>query len=278
MLARSFDGTRIFYTSRKKLGTWLVFLHHWTGNWTSWKKEMEYFSKKDYAVLALDLRGHGKSDVPQRLSSYTLPAFAADVEAVLRKENITECVLLGHSMGGAVALACYRRFPEKVRALVLCNTTSNHVLTHHPLEMASPFIGKIAALFMKNKALMDEKHKPKRVDFSASPGFSPPAMLYRGLSATSLKTTFACLRMLLKFDERRVLRNIAAPVLVLHGREDLVLPMQDATELKAGIKNADLGIIPGAQHFAHLEKPRLVNRYILSFLRKNGILAKKRKY
>ena len=62
----SFDGTNIYYAYHPGLSPVLIFLQGIGGNWTVWKKEIDFFQKKNYATLALDFRGHGLSD---RISS-----------------------------------------------------------------------------------------------------------------------------------------------------------------------------------------------------------------
>ncbi len=97
----SFDGTNIFYDYRKgRIPLCLVFLHGVAGNWTVWKKEIDFFSKKGFTTLAIDLRGHGCSDAPTAFEKYKMTNFSKDVRKIIHKEKIKKFVLIGHSLGG----------------------------------------------------------------------------------------------------------------------------------------------------------------------------------
>ena len=73
---KSFDNTKIYYDINKKSNKSLVFLHAWSHNHTVWNKELRYFQRKGYSILAPDLRGHGKSDKPEKLQDYHFNKFS----------------------------------------------------------------------------------------------------------------------------------------------------------------------------------------------------------
>ncbi len=93
---KSFDGTELYYEYSKSEGDKpvLVFLHGVGANLTLWKKEVDYFKKKGYGCLAIDLRGHGNSSVPLNEESYYLPCFVKDVRKVLQKTKVDNYVFL----------------------------------------------------------------------------------------------------------------------------------------------------------------------------------------
>ena len=88
MEIKSFDKTKIFYIKHKpkKKKPWLVFIHGWLANYTFWEKEILYFKKKGYGIIALDLRGFGYSWKYDK--SLRIEDMAKDVDAVLKKEKI----------------------------------------------------------------------------------------------------------------------------------------------------------------------------------------------
>jgi len=77
-----------------------------------------------YKVVALDLRGHGKSAAPSREEEYSVQIFTDDVFALLRMLNIKQCCLVGHSLGGFIALEFALEHPGTLAALVLVDTSS----------------------------------------------------------------------------------------------------------------------------------------------------------
>src|SRR6478672_5134091 len=110
-----YDGARVHYESYGKGTDAVVFIHGWTCDLTFWRGQAPVYEKR--RSLLIDLPGHGQSakpDVP-----YTQERFARAVDAVMRDAGVTRAVLVGHSMGGPVALTFLRLFPAKTKALVM---------------------------------------------------------------------------------------------------------------------------------------------------------------
>ena len=83
---KSFDKTDIHYVCKKgeEVIPTLIFLHGWAHNYTVWNKEIDYFNKLGYNTIALDLRGHGKSGNPKKLSDYSMEHFARDINHIIK--------------------------------------------------------------------------------------------------------------------------------------------------------------------------------------------------
>ena len=125
------NGVNIYYEISGQ-GPALVLLHGWTENHNFWKFQIPDFSK-DYKVVAIDLRGHGKSDKPE--TKYSIQKFADNLYHVLNGLGIDGAIIAGHSMGGMTALVFCLTHPEKVKALILVNTTSAGI---HETGIISP--------------------------------------------------------------------------------------------------------------------------------------------
>jgi len=113
-------------------GPALVLLHGWMENHNVWKMQIPEFSK-DYRVIAVDLRGHGESDKPK--SGYSIQTFADDLYHVLNELRIDKAIIAGHSMGGMTALVFYLTYPERVKGLILVNTTSAGIHDVGPMPL-----------------------------------------------------------------------------------------------------------------------------------------------
>jgi len=111
----SSDSERIHYISAGQGDVTLLFIHCWSCNSTFWNAQLSYFSKK-YQVIALDLAGHGASGASRK--NYSIAKFADDVSAVVNDLKLNNVILIGHSMGGAVAVEAALILPEKVRGVV----------------------------------------------------------------------------------------------------------------------------------------------------------------
>jgi pimeloyl-ACP methyl ester carboxylesterase len=109
------DGSRVHYESYGKGPEAVVFIHGWTCDLTFWRGQAPVYEK--HRSLLVDLPGHGQSEKPE--VAYTEERFARAIDAVMRDAGVTRAVLVGHSMGGPVALTFLRLFPERAKALVL---------------------------------------------------------------------------------------------------------------------------------------------------------------
>jgi pimeloyl-ACP methyl ester carboxylesterase len=115
----SVDGIKIAYQIHGKGILPLVFVHGWCCDKSYWNKQIEYF-KQDYKIVTIDLAGHGESGLDRE--NYTMQSFANDVSAVINDLNLTNCVILGHSMGGSVVVETAAQNPDKIKAVFLVDS------------------------------------------------------------------------------------------------------------------------------------------------------------
>jgi pimeloyl-ACP methyl ester carboxylesterase len=117
----TFKNANISFSDEGK-GTAVVLIHGFLENSSMWKDIIPEFSKRN-RIITVDLLGHGKSDCLGYVHSMEL--FAETIEAVLNHLRIRKCILVGHSLGGYVALAFTENHPQKIKGLCLMNSTSN---------------------------------------------------------------------------------------------------------------------------------------------------------
>lgn len=110
----------VWYEFYKGKNPAIVFIHGYAMNSGVWKAQLDFF--KDNKRIVLDMRGHGKSHIKP---TSKLEDLSEDIKAVLMKERVKKAVLVGHSLGGTVALMFQKMFPEKVDKIVLINPYLN---------------------------------------------------------------------------------------------------------------------------------------------------------
>lgn len=116
---QSADGSLISYGVRGEGDTTIVFIHCWTCNHQFWQPQIDYFSSY-YQVVWLDLAGHGESQSQRQ--QYTMSAFGNDVASVVNQIDADRVILVGHSMGGPVAIEAAKQLGDKVIGIVGVDT------------------------------------------------------------------------------------------------------------------------------------------------------------
>lgn len=277
----SFDGTSIWYDHKKKSDTTLIFIHDWATNWTVWEKEIGFLSATGFSTVALDLRGHGQSDKPEEKEKYTMDCFAKDIYAIVEKEQLKNIVLIGHSMGGMIALEYYKLFHDtsitettaSIQAIILCDTTFTNVFEHKQINTMSPFVKHVLDHLIEHEDVK-KKHfsHMEDIDLNTYKNASDYRVYYEGLHNTSMKSVFACMESMMNCDLTSVLPEIDIPVLIIEGAEDKVLPKLDSIELYDEISSSEIDFVPKGKHFVNLKSPKEVDTFIWNFLQKHEIV------
>jgi non-heme chloroperoxidase len=263
---KSFDQTKLNYKHYRGETT-LIFVHGWPHNLTVWKNEVKYFRKKGYGTLALDLRGHGESEKPKKLASYSMNNFAKDINSIIRYEKIKNPVLIGHSFGGMILLKFMSLFPKKAKALVLIDTSYRNPLKDIKIIKQIKF-GPLNKLLFKHIFTHEKLRKKhfKEADFSKIKGHTDFFYFVKGVKITPALSILACLKDMLKFDEFRILNKIKVPTLLIEGEKDYKTPINVARMMNRKIKGSKLVIIKGSSHDTNLFNPKRVSREIDTFL------------
>ena len=275
----SFDDTRIFYnyTPGEKKKPALVFVHSVGGNWTLWKIEMAFFQRLGYPCIALDLRGHGLSDVLAEEEKYLFPNFARYIDAILRAEKIKDFILIGHSFGGGVVINYCGLFPKRLpRLLVLSETAYRYPFQKNKEFNMNPFIAQFLRFIAEHQKFTN-LHFPQLKEFDLSSDFhrkqrSGLAIFLQALHVTPLKSILKSIDELQKYSfshiqaTEKVLSQLTMPVLILSGSEDKVVPLHFQEELHHLIKKSELKVIVGGYHRVPIQKPEEMCAVLLQFL------------
>lgn len=240
----------------------IVLLHGFPFNRTLWREQVEAFGER-YRVITVDLRGHGETAATR--DTATMEEMAADVAALLDDLGIARVVLGGLSMGGYVALAFYRLFPERVRALILADTrpqadTGEARLTREETAARALAEGMhTVADAMLPKLLAPSTHdeRPEVV-----------ARVRRMILNTDPQGAASALRgMAVRRDQTELLREINCPALIIVGDLDRITPLADAELMHREIRGSRLEVLAGAGHVSNIERPAEFNRALENFLR-----------
>ncbi|CAH2311533.1 epoxide hydrolase 4 [Pelobates cultripes] len=134
------SGLRFHYVAAGERGKPLMLLlHGFPEFWYSWRNQLREF-KRDYRVVALDLRGYGETDAPPSKDSYKLDCIIVDVKDILDSLGYTKCVLVGHDWGGMIAWLVAICYPEMVTRLIILSFPHPTVFTEYILRHPSQLI------------------------------------------------------------------------------------------------------------------------------------------
>ncbi|HKZ77288.1 MAG TPA: alpha/beta fold hydrolase [Pyrinomonadaceae bacterium] len=239
----------------------LVFLHGFPFNRSMWQEQKEALVEH-HRIITLDLRGHGETDVGP--SPATMEEMALDVGALLDRLDIERATLAGLSMGGYVALAFCRRFPLRVRALVLADTRAQSDTEDGKANRST----QAAQILREGMEAITDSLLPKQL---ASETLAKRPDIVRRVRAMIIGTrpegaAAALEGMARRQDQRSFVSRIIAPVLIIVGSEDTITPIADAELLHREIGGSRLEIIEAAAHLSNLERPEEFNRALAKFL------------
>ncbi|HCA82114.1 MAG TPA: alpha/beta hydrolase [Bacteroidetes bacterium] len=242
-------------------GVPIVFIHGFPFNHMMWDPQMKALPNH-YRAITYDIRGHGESAVGD--GQYSLEFFVDDLLGLLDHLVIDKAILCGLSMGGYIALRAYERFPERIRALVLCDTKSEGDANEARVKRA----GTVRSVKTAGVAQFAE-------DF-AKLVFAPQSFQTHPDAVEAIKIAIrenspigisgAALALGMRTDTTAVLPRIKVPTLLLVGEHDALTPPAASEALQRQIPNAELHVIPAAGHMSNLENPGEFNRHLIDFL------------
>jgi pimeloyl-ACP methyl ester carboxylesterase len=229
----------------------VVLIHGAGGMHLYWPPEIRRLS--GYHVYAIDLPGHGKSEICG--GQQTIGDYARYLVQWLESIQLRRAVFVGHSMGSAIALVLAIHHPEYVVGLGLIGAGARLRVNPEVLNYAA-----------------DSTTFHKAVDLMVSCSFSPTTPLHlielasRHMEAPRQSVFYGDLLACNRFDVMDHLGEVQQNTLVICGADDQMTPVRYAQYLASSIPKARLNIIPDAGHMVMLEQPRSVADCLLSFL------------
>ena len=256
----------------------LVFIHGALLNSDLWKPQLELFSERYYCV-AYDLRGHARSG-PSDLNRYSTSVFSEDLSAVLDALMIRRPILCGLSMGGMIAQSFAAKYPERVRALILCDTgisTSQHFSD----KVVNQIVGIVttpAISFLGVERYHQITHLINDcVSRSPSASRSTEGMEFSKNAVEMIQPAeiVKIVTAVRKFDSNPIYRP-KVPTLIVNGENDSPLILRQAKMLQQVYLSSRYRVIPNAGHLANLENPEAFNQVVSDFLDALAVVRRKR--
>lgn len=250
-----------------------ILVHGWSSSWYTWAPLLPALSRRFYCI-AVDLPGYGRSPAPQGAPS--IVGYADLLADLIQQVSDHPVLVMGHSMGGQIAMTLALRFPVLLERLVLLNPAVsgrlssfvNFIVAPHILLERFSWTGRLLTL-LERTPLNYTDYLLRPISFAERAVISPED--YSRIRADARRSgqgriRAECFWAMREADLRGRLSGIRTPALVIWGAEDNTVPLRDAGLVAAEWPQADLRLIPNAGHWPHFEQYELALRHIGAFL------------
>jgi pimeloyl-ACP methyl ester carboxylesterase len=251
----------------------IIFLHGFGVSSYSWRYISEYFKSK-YQIILIDLKGFGLSDKPIDYH-YSILDQAEVIFKFIKGNSIQNACLVGHSLGGAIALATYIKIHEagmrSIEKLILIDSAGDKQKVPGFIALLqTPIINHIS--FLTIPSHVSTKIVLKKVFFEDSKITDEVVKTYAsyvelpGARHAFIETA----KQISPKNFRGIVqkfKNIEIPVLIIWGKEDEIVPLSVGKKLESEIPNSQLIIIPQTGHAPHEENPSETIKIISDFLK-----------
>lgn len=265
------DGLSLHYLVEGR-GPAVVLLHGLGGFAASWRHNISALADRA-TVYALDLPGFGRSAKPR--ADYGLAYFARALHGFLDAVGVSQASLVGHSLGGAVAVTYALTHPTRVERLALLGSVvpgfTWHVTWRHRI-VCTYGLGELvtlcgcAPMFRAAIAACFYAPDPAAVEFLVRHDYD--VRTAGGARAAWLRTTRALRDELVarRPAYRRAISTLDLPVMLVHGQQDRAVSPAHCAEAAEGFPRASVRWLDACGHFPHIEHPELVNRWLHEFV------------
>ncbi len=248
------DGIDIAYVRRGK-GIPMVLIHGFPLDHTTWD-ELAPLLSDDFDLIIPDLRGFGGSDLME--ADQSIIDYASDLAGLMDHFRIKKAILAGHSMGGYVALGFAREYPTRISGLAM---VSSQAAADSP-EGKERRYATADQVMEEGVASLVESLTPK---LSADPKVQA---FVRSVMAQQQRVAVASAlhAMAERPDSADIFASFRFPVVIIHGDEDALIPVERAREMKAALDSAHYDELEGVGHMPMLESPQAVAESLRFFV------------
>lgn len=258
------DGRRLYAESHGQGSTTVLLLHGAGSNAATWWQQLPAFAAQ-HRCITLDQRCFGRSAAP--MAEFDHRHFVADALAVLDHFAVAQAVVVGQSLGGMVGLRLALQHPQRVQALVACDS---------PLGVDHPAIAAAlerrarhaSALTLEQRSLgawFLQRHPERAALYAQINHFNPGTH-----SVAPADWRAAMDRLMAPAGQLPLpaLAGLTVPVLWLVGREDPLVPVQAMADCAAQAPGSELAVVDDCGHSTYFEKPEAFNHLVLDFIRR----------
>ncbi len=266
-------GRRVVYRVAGS-GEPVVLIHGMLNSSSHWQSVADGLAR-EHMVIAPDLIGHGDSAAPR--GDYSLGAHAASIRDLLAAIGVERATIVGHSLGGGVAMQFFYQFPQRVERLVLISSGGLGREVSPMLRTAAlPGIPTLLALTINRRllaGLWDGGRRLRERGTGAGVYLQAVARALRPLQTADARGAFVhTLRSVIDVRGQRVSATDrlylleAVPTLIVWGERDNTIPIEHGRRAHHEIAGSAFRTLPSAAHFPHLEDPDGLSELLREFI------------
>lgn len=229
-------------------GRTLLFLHGWRSNKEVWQKVIKSISDDKYQIFVLDLPGFGGSQIPKQ--PMTVGDYVDVVEEFIKKLDLKNVIIVGHSFGGRVGIKLAAKYPTLVEKLVLVDSAGFAMSSSRKVLYRS--LAKIVKPVFQPK-FMQPLRKKIYQKIGAEDYVATPEMQKTFVNITGE-------------DLSADMKNIKCPTLIIWGEDDTDTPLRYLHQMTSLIPNNKYQTLSGAGHYSFLDKPEEFAKVIEEFI------------
>jgi pimeloyl-ACP methyl ester carboxylesterase len=247
----------------------VLFLHGWLGSWQLWRSTIEEIGK-EFKTYSVDFWGFGDSrgagENAKNLQTFRVDSFVEMVNQFMEKLGIPKAAIIGHSMGGTVALSTAIKYPEKVVKTCCIGSPIDGNSLNLLLKLSG--VPAFAFIIWRSPALLKIFLRIYS-RLMAADGKRMAKMISEDISKTTMESFFQSIGTLRNTNLTPELDRITMPALGVFGKKDIIVRPQQRHVLEAGVPHSDIVYYPNAGHFPMLDVEADFISVIRDFLKGN---------
>ena len=250
------DGVALYYEEAGGREPPVLLVHGWCCDHTYFAPQFEHLAERGHRVVAVDLRGHGKSDKPHQ--RYAMQDFADDLAWMCLRLELAKPVVVGHSMGGIVAFDLAARYPDLPSSVVMLDaavvlpSAARAAIPSLLEELRGPDYQNVLRGYASKSLFIptDDEQRKERI--------------LRSMSSAPQHVVVSAFEGLRDYDPTEAAGGLALPGVYIAADE--LQPRSDMTRFHEMFSDIQYGKTVGSGHFCQLEVPEQVNAMIERFL------------
>lgn len=240
----------------------VLLLHGWMNSWAVWRDTIQLLGR-DFRLYALDFLGFGDSG--DQSGNFSVTNFVTMVETFIDRMGIVKAPLVGHSMGGTVALSTALRNPERTVKVIVVGSPIQGSSLSPMLKLAASrnwiAMGQSQPVLYNIFQVGFRPFLRGYAHFMAKDGTQLGRMLTDDVAKLSLAPFVESITTLRETDLRPALARLNMPVLGVYGTKDIIVDPKQAQVLKASLPSAKVAIFEQSGHFPMMDEPE---RFLLT--------------